>query len=72
MRDVWVERGGSSCKLVRYLDFSQVLDMLWDISVTIFKLGSSCNLDKDLSKNKGYDQLVKCKNIEIYLHYIYL
>ena len=36
------------------------------------KLGSGCNLGKDLSKNEEYDQLVKCKNTEMYLYYIYL
>jgi len=25
-----------------------------------------------LSKNEGYDQLVKCKDTEMYLYYIYL
>ena len=37
-----------------------------------FKLGSDCNLGKDLSKSKGNNQLVKCKDTEMYLHYIYL
>ena len=36
------------------------------------KLGSDCNSGKDLSKNKGYDQLVKYKDTKRYLHYIYL
>jgi len=36
------------------------------------KLGSGYNLGKDLRKNEGYDKLVKHKNTEIYLHYIYL
>ena len=31
------------------------------------KLGLGCNLGKDLSKSKGDDQLVKCKDIELYL-----
>ena len=30
-------------------------------------LGSGCNLDKDLRKGEDGDQLVKCKNIELYL-----
>ena len=30
------------------------------------QLGSGCSLDKDLSKNKGDDQLVKCKATELY------
>ena len=29
------------------------------------KLGSGCNSGKDLSKSRGYDQLVKYKNTEI-------
>jgi len=36
------------------------------------KLGLSCNLGKDLSKSEGNGQLVKCKDTELYLHYIYL
>ena len=36
------------------------------------KLGLGCNLDKDLSKSEEDDQLVKYKNTEMYLHYIYL
>jgi len=32
-----------------------------------FKLGSSCNLGKDLSKRGKNDQLVKHKNIGLYL-----
>jgi len=36
------------------------------------KLGSGCNSGKDLSKSKEYDQLVKCKDTEMYLYYIYL
>ena len=36
------------------------------------KLGSGCNSGKDLRKNEGYDQLVKHKDTEIYLYYIYL
>jgi len=36
------------------------------------KLGSGCNSGKDLSKSKEDDQLVKCKDTEMYLHYIYL
>jgi len=35
------------------------------------KLGSGYNSGKDLSKNKGNDQLVKCKDTEMYLLYIY-
>ena len=35
------------------------------------KLGSGCNLGKDLSKSEGNSQLVKHKNTEIYLLYIY-
>ena len=31
------------------------------------ELGSGCNLDKDLRKNKRNDQLVKCKNTRLYL-----
>ena len=31
------------------------------------KLGSGCNLGKDLSKNQGDDQLVKCKDTGLYL-----
>jgi len=33
----------------------------------IFKLGSGCNLDKDLSKSREDDQLVKYKDTEVYL-----
>jgi len=37
------------------------------------KLGSGCNLGKDLSKEEEEDQLVKCKNTELYLLlYIYI
>jgi len=36
------------------------------------KLCSGYNSDKDLSKNKGYDQLVKCKDTDMYPYYIYL
>ena len=32
-----------------------------------FRLSSDCNLGKDLSKNKGNNQLVKHNNIELYL-----
>ena len=35
------------------------------------KLGSGCNLGKDLRRYKGLNQLVKHKNTEMYLHYIY-
>jgi len=35
-------------------------------------LSSGYNLGKDLSKSEGNDQLVKHKNIEMYLHSIYL
>jgi len=31
-------------------------------SVMIFKLGSDCNLGKDLSKSEKRSQLVKCKD----------
>ena len=31
------------------------------------KLSSNCNLGKDLKKNEGDDQLVKCNNTELYL-----
>jgi len=31
------------------------------------KLGSDCNLDKDLKKDKKNDQLVKCKDTRLYL-----
>ena len=31
------------------------------------KLGSGCNLDKDLSKEVGLSQLVKCKDTGLYL-----
>ena len=31
------------------------------------KLGSGCNLGKDLSKNREDDQLVKYKDTELYL-----
>jgi len=31
------------------------------------KLGSGCNLGKDLSKSRGDDQLVKHKNTRLYL-----
>ena len=45
----------------------------WDIySCYNLKLNSGCNSDKDLSKNEEYDQLVKHKDTEMYLHYIYL
>ena len=33
----------------------------------IFKLGSGCNLDKDLSKSERDNQLVKHKDIRLYL-----
>jgi len=36
------------------------------------ELGLGCNSDKDLSKNEGNGQLVRCKDTELYLHYIYL
>jgi len=32
-----------------------------------YKLGSGCNLDKDLSKSRRYNQLVKCKDTGLYL-----
>ena len=32
------------------------------------KLGSGCNLGKDLSKNKEDNQLVKCKNTGLYIY----
>ena len=32
-----------------------------------FKLGSDCNLGKDLSKSKEDDQSVKCKDTVLYL-----
>ena len=35
--------------------------------VMTFKLGSDCNLDKDLSKSEGWSQLVKYKNTKVYL-----
>jgi len=35
------------------------------------KLGSDYNLNKDLSKIRVSDQLIKCKDIKIY-NYIYL
>jgi len=31
------------------------------------KLGLSCNLDKDLSKEEADNQLVKCKDKSLYL-----
>jgi len=31
------------------------------------RLGSGCNIGKDLSKSKGLSQLVKCKNTRVYL-----
>jgi len=31
------------------------------------KLGSGCNLGKDLSKSRRDDQLVKCKDTGLYL-----
>jgi len=34
------------------------------------KLGSGCNLGKDLSKSKGDDQLVKCKDARLYLYLV--
>ena len=34
------------------------------------KLGSGCNLGKDLSKSGGKSQLVKYKDIGLYLQYI--
>jgi len=34
------------------------------------KLGSGCNLDKDLRIYKGLNQLVKHRDTRIYLHYI--
>jgi len=34
------------------------------------KLGSSCNLGKGLSKNKEDDQMVKCKDTELYIYLI--
>ena len=37
------------------------------------KLGLDCNLGKELRKNKRNDQLVKCKDIKLYLLlYIYI
>ena len=35
------------------------------------KLSLGCNLSKSLSKNRRDDQLVKCKNTELYL-YLYI
>ena len=32
------------------------------------KLGSDCNSGKDLSKNEEYDQLVRCKDTEMYIY----
>jgi len=34
------------------------------------KLGSDCNLDKDLSKSKEDDQLIKCKDARLYLYLV--
>jgi len=52
-------------------DFN-IRDSSWDPDCYDLKLGSGCNSDKDLSKDEEYGQLVKYKDIEIYLHYIYL
>ena len=34
------------------------------------KIGSGCNLGKDLSKSKEDDQLVKCKDTRLYLYLV--
>ena len=45
-----------------FLTFLEVGQSYYD-----FKLGSSCNLGKDLSKRYGLSQLVKHKDTEQYL-----
>ena len=60
---------------IRYKDYLILLrqfQKLIDLFCYDLKLGSDYNSDKDLSKSKEYDQLVKHKDIELYLYYIYL
>jgi len=42
------------------------------VKSSIDDLDTNCNSGKDLSKSEGYNQLVKYKNTEMYLYYIYL
>ena len=54
--------------MVKYIDhilgpfYYNIYSSCYDL-----KLGSDCNSDKDLSKNKGYNQLVKYKDIGMLL-----
>jgi len=41
--------------------------LIWCVAVMTFKLGSGCNLGKDLSRNKRWSQLVKYRDTRVYL-----
>ena len=58
-------RSSKSSKSLKYSK-RKIKSICYDL-----KLGSGCNSDKDLSKSEEEDQLVKYKDTEMYLHYIF-